>query len=139
MIKWSYDPRYCLSVDNNDASPGVKMQLWTCAGGSGQYFDLPPAWQLGYVRLHMNSAYCLVVDSNADYNGARTQVWSPCNQNNQQWSIVAKGSNPQEYSFHWAVGGKCLVVDGNRAFNGAKVNIWDCNSVPTQYKTWLVA
>lgn len=136
MIKWRYNQNYCLSVDNNHAQPGAKMQLWTCADGSGQYFDLPPVEQHDYVRLHMNPAYCLVVDGNTNSNGAHTSVWTPCNQYEQQWTLAPHGSN--EFAFQWALGGKCLVVDGNKAFNGAKVNIWDCASVQSEYKTWVV-
>jgi hypothetical protein len=135
MIKWAHDQNFCLSVVDNRAAHGVKMQLWNCVGASGQYFTAPG--QLSYLKLNMNPYFCVVVDNNANHNGAKAQVWGPCDQWNQKWSLGGDGYHGQ-HTIEWSVGGKCLVVDGNRAFNGAKVQIWDCNSVEPQYRTWVV-
>jgi len=137
MIKWVHDPSFCLSVDNNNANNGVKMQLWKCAGGAGQYFNAPAPHHTDYLKLHMNSYFCVVVDNNANYNGAQAQVWGPCTQWNQKWRLGGDGYDGM-HSIEWTTGGKCLVVDGNRAYNGARVQIWDCHSVQQNYRDWFV-
>merc|ERR1740138_551457 len=136
MIKWGHDQSFCLSVDNNNAARSVKMQLWSCAGSAGQYFNVPGR-QLDYLKLDMNPSFCVVVDNNANHNGAQAQVWGPCDQWNQKWRLGDAGNHGQ-HSIEWSVGGKCLVVEGNRAYNGAKVQIWDCNSVAGPYRSWVV-
>merc|ERR1711988_2013816 len=44
-FRWAFDRSYCMSVVDNVFQNGQKMQLWGCAGGSGQYFDYSvPHW-----------------------------------------------------------------------------------------------
>jgi len=130
-FRWSFDDSYCMSVDDNKFQNGQKMQLWTCAGGSGQYFRHS---QNLLLQVAASPEFCVVIDGNNNYNGARIQLWK-CDANNraQQWFVNSK--SPTSFIRNVAFPDKCLVVDSNKGAQGQRLQLWSCDG-DEQYKMW---
>jgi len=126
-----------MSVTDNVFQNGQKLQLWECAGGSGQYFDFNNNGGESLLKLSAAPEYCVVIDGNANVNGANIQLWQcdPLLQE-QQWIPVACGMQcPYDTFRNAAFQDKCIVVDGNEAKNGARIQLWSCDG-DADYKTW---
>ncbi|OKI17685.1 ricin-type beta-trefoil lectin domain protein [Streptomyces sp. CB03911] len=113
----------CIDVPKGSTSPGVRLTIWDCNGGSGQVFTRTADKQLtvyeGAARL------CLATEGGRTVAGTRV-VTAPCNAGTgQQWAfgagtITAVGS------------GLCLDVDGARTDKGAPLQLWQCNGGSNQ-------
>jgi len=116
-----------MSVVDNVFQNAQKMQLWECAGGSGQYFDYS---QYGLLKVAEYPEYCVVINNNDNYDGAFIQLWE-CDGSvqAQQWYVSYGKLVNAAYT------DKCLVVDANRGENGQHLQLWSCNG-DEQYKTW---
>merc|ERR1712014_502392 len=115
QIQYNADTAYCLSVDNNNIADGANMQLWKCAGGGGQYFDVNPyeAQAAIVVSGTVDYPFCVVVDSNEGHDGQNIQLWS-CDFSTPQSWILESVHGSWTYQIRWAENPKyCLVVDGN--------------------------
>eukprot|EP00931_Biecheleriopsis_adriatica_P031065 TRINITY_DN18251_c0_g1_i1.p1 TRINITY_DN18251_c0_g1~~TRINITY_DN18251_c0_g1_i1.p1 ORF type:complete len:219 (-),score=35.25 TRINITY_DN18251_c0_g1_i1:290-946(-) len=137
-IKWMYDPSYCLSTDGNHKGNGVHLQMWKCAGSSGQLWDMDSDGGSTRIRLHADPSYCVSVDGNHFRNGAKMQLWK-CHdeERNQAFDNWAQDRclgcgrlSPQPTNMNM-----CMVIDNNRAYNGAKVQMWHCAGEDT-YQSW---
>jgi hypothetical protein len=139
MLQWSSDAKYCMSVVDNDFKNGQKMQLWECAGGSGQYFEFEGSnsGQASLLKLSAAPNYCVVIDGNADSNGASIQLWQcdPAVQA-QQWKRQGCGMQcPFTTLRNAAFPDKCMVVDSNKGYNGNRIQLWSCDR-DERYKMW---
>merc|ERR1711988_508855 len=132
-FRWMFDQSYCMSVVDNVFQNGQKMQLWECAGGSGQYFDYSPYHHSmpALLKVAEYPEYCVVINNNDNYDGAFIQLWE-CDDavQAQQWYV-----DPSGKIVNAAYTDKCLVVDSNRGANGQHLQLWSCNG-DEQYKTW---
>jgi len=145
-LQWAHDSSFCMSVVDNEFQNGQKMQLWECAGGSGQHFDFNNNGENTLLKLSAAPEYCVVIDGNADVNGADIQLWH-CDSlvEEQQWTPQHCGmqcpygnvANPSELTTlrNAAFPDKCIVVDGNVAKNGARIQLWSCDG-DADYKMW---
>merc|ERR1711988_947843 len=132
-FRWMFDQSYCMSVVDNVFQNGQKMQLWECAGGSGQYFDYSPYHHSmpALLKVAEYPEYCVVINNNDNYDGAAIQLWE-CDGSvqAQQWYV-----DPSGKIVNAAYTDKCLVVDSNRGQNGQHLQLWSCSG-DEQYKTW---
>ena len=103
------------SYTANVASTGAVMLKISPSGGSS--FN-PSAY---YKLVNVNSGKALDVVGASTANGAYIDQWTDSGANNQQWSIIAVGSN---YKLISRNSGKALDVVGASTANGALVDQW---------------
>jgi len=137
QLRWTHDRKFCMSADGNAFKNGNKMQLWTCAGGMGQYFNYNPNAETTLLRSSAAPAFCVVIDGDQNFNGAKVQLWA-CNPQDkaQRWTLDRDGfQNALIRSA--AYPSKCLVVNLNSGWDGNKLQIWDCHG-NSQFKQWTL-
>jgi len=133
---WLFDSSYCMSVDDNSFKNGQKMQLWKCAGSTGQYFDYSPFHHSfpALLKVAASPEFCVVIDGNKNQNGASIQLWK-CDDNVQAQKWWLDSCDTGCRFVNAAFTDKCLVVDSNKGANGQRLQLWSCDG-SEQYKTW---
>lgn len=110
----------CLDDFGNSATPGAKVDSWSCNGSSAQHWTVMPDRTLRIMGL------CLDVAAGGTANGTTVGLWTCTGGTNQQWTSGANGS------LIGAQSGKCLDVPGSSTTDGVQVIVWDCSGAANQ-------
>ena len=117
---------YCIDINNNDVSNGVKLVLGTCDSSSSQ------SWWLnddGSISSSLDSNKCIGVEGSvyAHYTPIEIQ---DCDSGNpaQQWNYLADGTIQ-------SVGDPSYCFDGNGL--NSVVYLWHCDGTSDQYWTYV--
>jgi poly(hydroxyalkanoate) depolymerase family esterase len=111
----------CLDVPNASTANGTQVQLFDCAGGSGQRWTYTSGKQL---TVYGNK--CLDASGHGTSNGTAVIIWDCHSQSNQQWNLNADGTVTGVQS------GLCLDANGAGTTNGTKIILWSCNGGSNQ-------
>ncbi|WP_199230744.1 glycosyl hydrolase [Promicromonospora sp. AC04] len=117
----------CVDVAASGTANGTVVQLYTCAPGVAQTWEVRPD---GTIR-NPNSNRCLDVAGGGTANGTQVQLWDCNGTGAQQWvysSMTQSLRNPQA--------SRCLDVTGGSTANGTRLQIWDCNGRANQ--RWIL-
>ncbi|MEV5710890.1 RICIN domain-containing protein [Actinoallomurus sp. NPDC052274] len=115
----------CLDVPNATRTNGTQLQIFDCAGGTGQI------WASSGGRLTVyNGAKCLDAYDNQTTAGTKVEIWDCNGGANQQWQVNSNGTITGVQS------GLCLDVTGAGTANGTPVELWPCNEGSNQ--RWTV-
>jgi alpha-galactosidase len=116
----------CLDVAGGSTTPGAKVQIWDCAGGTNQAWTPTAA---GELRVY-GGTMCLDAYNNQTSAGTQAELWSCNGGTNQKWNLNPDGSVTGVQS------GLCLDVTGGNVaggnVNGVQVEIWTCNGGANQ-------
>ncbi|HXP18644.1 MAG TPA: arabinofuranosidase catalytic domain-containing protein [Streptosporangiaceae bacterium] len=111
---------HCADNNNGSATPGNKVQMWTCDGNAAAQ-----NWTVAANGTIQIDGGCLDITGASFSNGTLIEWW-PCNGgSNQQWQAV-KGQlvNPAS--------GKCLDDPAFNTANGTQLILWACNGGSNQ-------
>jgi hypothetical protein len=111
----------CLDVPNAATTNGTQVQLYDCAGGSGQRWTSTSSKQL---QVYGNK--CLDAYAKGTTNGTAAVIWDCNGGTNQQWNVNANGTITSAQS------GLCLDATGAATANGTKIVLWTCNNGTNQ-------
>ncbi len=109
-------------VDNNNASatPGNKVQMWTCDGNTGAQ-----NWTVASNGTLQIDGGCLDITNASSANGTLIEWWTCNGGANQQWQAVnGQLVNPAS--------GKCLDDPASNTTNGTQLILWTCNGGSNQ-------
>ncbi len=113
-------------VDNNNAAatPGNKIQMWTCDGNTAAQ-----NWTVASNGTLQIDGGCMDITGAATANGTLIEWWTCNGGANQQW-VAESGElvNPAS--------GKCLDDPGFNTTNGTQLVLWTCNGGTNQH--WSV-
>ncbi|WP_406471555.1 glycoside hydrolase family 27 protein [Streptomyces sp. NBC_01615] len=116
----------CLDANGAQTTPGTKIEIWDCGGGSNQAVTLTAA---GELRLY-GGTQCLDAYDNGTTSGTKVQLWTCNGGTNQQWRFNGNGTITGTQS------GLCLDVTGGDKpagnVNGTQVELWTCNGGANQ-------
>ena len=73
----------CLDADNNQTSPGTKVQIWPCTNGADQQWALNASGTITGVQ----SGLCLDVTGASTADGALAELWTCNGGSNQDWQL----------------------------------------------------
>ncbi|HEY6501151.1 MAG TPA: ricin-type beta-trefoil lectin domain protein [Streptosporangiaceae bacterium] len=114
------DTADCVDVAGGSASPGTKVEMWTC--------DSDPAaqtWTMNSNGTVGINGQCLDVTGASTADGALIEEWTCNGGANQQWLAVnGELVNP--------VSGKCLDDPGFNTTGGTQLDLWTCNGGSNQ-------
>lgn len=113
-------PSDCVDNNNASATPGNKVQMWTCNG-----YAAAQNWTVASNGTVQIDGGCLDI-TGANYSNGTLIEWWTCNGGaNQQWTAV-KGQlvNPAS--------GKCLDDPGSNKTPGTQLILWTCNGGSNQ-------
>ena len=114
------DTAECVDVNGGSATPGTKVQMWTCNNGpTSQQWTLESNGTLGI------NGQCMDITGASTANGALIEEWTCTGGANQQW-IAVNGElvNPAS--------GKCLDDPGFNTAQGTQLDLWTCNGGSNQ-------
>jgi alpha-galactosidase len=77
-----YSGSKCLDAVNNQTTPGTKVQIWACNGGSNQEWTFNSNGTVTGVQ----SGLCLDVTAAATADGGVLELWTCNGGSNQQWT-----------------------------------------------------
>ena len=128
----------CAAVSGGSQTVGAQVVQLACNGSASRTFALRRLSGDVYTLTAGHTGQCLSVDSDSSSNG-RTIVQSPCKgAPNQQWLLVATGSNyllkPKTTGSN---GTKCLDLTASSLDSGAALLQWTCHNLPNQQ--WRLA
>ncbi|MDG4785250.1 ricin-type beta-trefoil lectin domain protein [Micromonospora sp. WMMD1102] len=112
----------CLDVTGNGTANKTLVQLYTCAGTTGQRWQPGPNGSL----VNPSSGRCLDAPTPLG-NGAQLYIHDCHGGQNQDWRLDGSGIGLVRSMF----AGKCLDNDRGVLANGNRVQIWDCNGGDT--------
>jgi alpha-galactosidase len=116
----------CLDAYDGQTTPGTKIEIWDCGGGTNQAVTLTAA---GELRLY-GGTQCLDVNGSGTTAGTKVQLWTCTGGANQQWRFNGNGTITGTQS------GLCLdVTGGDHAsgnVNGTALELWTCNGGANQ-------
>jgi hypothetical protein len=114
------DTADCVDVAGGSASPGTKVEMWTC--------DSDPAaqtWTMNSNGTVGINGQCLDVTGASTADGALIEEWTCNGGANQQWLAVnGELVNP--------VSGKCLDDPAFNTTGGTQLDLWTCNGGSNQ-------
>jgi Glycosyl hydrolase family 59/Ricin-type beta-trefoil lectin domain/Concanavalin A-like lectin/glucanases superfamily len=114
------DTADCVDVTGGSASPGTKVEMWTC--------DSNPAaqtWTMNSNGTVGINGQCLDVTGASTADGALIEEWTCNGGTNQQWLAVnGELVNP--------VSGKCLDDPAFNTTGGTQLDLWTCNGGSNQ-------
>ncbi|HET9169907.1 MAG TPA: ricin-type beta-trefoil lectin domain protein [Actinospica sp.] len=117
----------CLDVPNASTTPGTQVQIWDCAGGSGQTWTSTSS---GALTVYSGSTQlCLDASGGQTSPGTKVETWTCNGQTNQQWTLNSNGTITGVQS------GLCLDVTGASTADGALAELWTCNGGSNQQWT----
>jgi hypothetical protein len=142
----------CLDAENAADNPntnGDKVQIWSCNGGSQQFWQFVTVGSENGQTVYKIENYFgnhLVLDAENDQydnpwsNGDKIQLWTWNGGCQQQWQIIDVGldeqSGNQSYGIQSLCSGKVVDAEndafGNPKTNGDYVQLWDWNSTWNQ-------
>ena len=116
----------CFDVNGQSTTPGAKVDIWDCDGGSNQDWTFTAAGELrGY-----DGTICLDANNGSTSNGTKLIIWNCHGGQNQQWRLNPDGSIGGVQS------GKCVDVTGGDKpegnVNGTQLELYDCNDDANQ-------
>jgi alpha-galactosidase len=116
----------CLDVNGGSTTPGAKVDIWDCDGGSNQEWTPTTA---GELRVY-GGADCLDAYDNQTTAGTKVELWTCNGGANQQWRLNPDGTITGTQS------GLCLDVTGGDQtsgnVNGVAAELWTCNGGANQ-------
>jgi alpha-galactosidase len=116
----------CLDAYNGETTPGTKIEIWDCGGGTNQAVTITAA---GELRLY-GGTQCLDAYNNQTSNGTKVQLYGCNGGANQKWSVNPNGTITGTQS------GLCLDVTGGDQpagnVNGTALELWSCNGGANQ-------
>ena len=77
-----YSGSECLDAYNNETTPGTKVQIWPCNGGTNQQWNINSNGTITGVQ----SGLCLDVTGASTADGAAVELWTCNGGSNQQWT-----------------------------------------------------
>ncbi|GIG63529.1 glycoside hydrolase [Longispora fulva] len=107
----------CLDVTNASQSPGTRVELWDCNGGTNQ--DWAPT-AAGELRVYGD--LCLDVFDQRTTAGAPIGIWGCNGGDNQKWTLNADGTIVGVQS------GLCLSANKAGTANGTPVTLGTCTA-----------
>lgn len=114
----------CVDINGNLTTPGTKVDIWDCDGGSNQSWTFTSAGELKANGL------CLDADGGATAAGTKLIVWTCHGGTNQQFKLNVDGSIRGTQS------GLCVDVTGGDKpaynVNGTQLELWGCNDDANQ-------
>ncbi|GAA1403812.1 RICIN domain-containing protein [Catellatospora coxensis] len=114
----------CVDVPNASSANGTQVQLWDCAGGTGQRWTYTAGKQL---TVYGNK--CLDATGQGTANGTRLVIWDCNGQANQQWNVNSNGTITGVQS------NLCVDASGNGTANGTLLHLWGCHGGTNQQWT----
>ncbi|MEU8001917.1 RICIN domain-containing protein [Catellatospora sp. NPDC049111] len=114
----------CVDVPNASSANGTQVQLWDCAGGTGQRWTYTAGKQL---TVYGNK--CLDATGQGTTNGTRLVIWDCNGQANQQWNVNSNGTITGVQS------NLCVDASGNATGNGTLLHLWGCHGGTNQQWT----
>jgi poly(hydroxyalkanoate) depolymerase family esterase len=119
----------CLDVPGQSGTPGTRLRIWDCGGGTNQIWTHTAAGDL--TVYSGDSRRCLDAEGGRTVAGTAVIIWSCHGGANQKWTLNADGSVTGTQS------GLCLEVTGASTANGALARLWTCNGQSNQ--RWALA
>ena len=107
----------CLDVNGGSTTPGAKVEIWDCNGGSNQEWTPTAA---GELRVY-GGTQCLDATGGSTSAGTKVELWTCNGGDGQKWKVNPDGTITGVQS------GLCLDVTGGNTTNGTQTEIWNCN------------
>jgi Ricin-type beta-trefoil lectin domain-like len=129
-------PGKCLDDTNWSRSPGTRLQLWACTGGSNQLWDQVSAgsdWGgATYIYKNVYSGLCVDVLGDSSTPGTSAVQWY-CNANDKAEKMYEDWQN-WIWGFYMINDGtnNCLDDWYANASNGARADFYPCNGTVAQ-------
>ncbi|NBH04689.1 ricin-type beta-trefoil lectin domain protein [Amycolatopsis sp. SID8362] len=112
----------CIDINGNVTTPGTKVDIWDCDGGTNQSWTFTSAGELKANGL------CLDADGGSSTAGTKLIVWTCHGGANQKFKLNPDGSITQA--------GLCVDVTGGDKpagnVNGVQLELWGCNDDANQ-------
>ncbi|RSD23855.1 glycoside hydrolase family 27 protein [Amycolatopsis eburnea] len=112
----------CIDINGNVTTPGTKVDIWDCDGGTNQSWTFTGAGELKANGL------CLDADGGSSAAGTKLIVWTCHGGANQKFKLNPDGSITQA--------GLCVDVTGGDKpagnVNGVQLELWGCNDDANQ-------
>jgi poly(hydroxyalkanoate) depolymerase family esterase len=112
----------CLDVPGQSTTPGTRLQIWDCHGGTNQQWTRTAAGELAVYSG--DTRRCL--DAPGSGAGTAAVIASCTGSGSQRWNVDAGGTITAVHS------GLCLDVNGGATANGTAVITWTCGGQPNQ-------
>jgi alpha-galactosidase len=116
----------CIDVYGGNTTPGTKIEIWDCHGGSNQEWTPTAA---GELRVY-GGTQCLDAYNNQTAPGTAVELWGCNGGANQQFRLNPDGTITGTQS------GLCLDVTGGNVpagnVNGTAIELWTCNGGANQ-------
>ena len=110
----------CVDNNNGSATPGNKVQMWTCDGNTAAQ-----NWTVASNGTLQIDGGCMDITGAKTANGTLIEWWTCNGGANQQWQAVnGQLVNPSS--------GKCLDDPGFNTTNGTQLVLWTCNGGSNQ-------
>jgi poly(hydroxyalkanoate) depolymerase family esterase len=114
----------CLDVPGQTTTPGTRLQIWDCHGGTNQQWTSTAAGEL--TVYSGSSPRCLDAEGGGTTAGTAAIIWSCHGGANQKWRLGADGSVTGTQS------GLCLEVANSGTANGSAARLWTCTGQSNQ-------
>jgi hypothetical protein len=112
----------CLDVPGQTTSPGTRLQLWDCHGGTNQQWTTTTASEL---TVYTGDAKrCLDAEAGGTAVGTLVIIWNCHGGTNQKWRLNTDGSVTGQQS------NLCLEAPGTA--NGTQPRLATCNGQANQ-------
>ncbi|KOV82953.1 esterase [Nocardia sp. NRRL S-836] len=114
----------CLDVPGQATTPGTRLQIWDCHGGTNQQWTRTTAGELSVYTG--DARRCLDTLGGGGGAGTAAVIASCTGSGTQKWNANTNGTITSVQS------GLCLDVNGAATANGTAVIIWTCAGQPNQ-------
>jgi poly(hydroxyalkanoate) depolymerase family esterase len=114
----------CLDVPSQSATPGTRLQIWDCSGGSNQLWAASTSGEL--TVYSGDQQRCLDAEGAGTGAGTPVIIWSCHGGANQKWRLSTDGTVTGVQS------GLCLEVAGASTANGAPARLSTCDGQGNQ-------
>jgi hypothetical protein len=74
---------FCLDANGAGTSPGTKVIIWPCTGGTNQQWIFNGSGAV----IGAQSGLCLDVSGGSTADGALAELWNCTGGSNQQWTL----------------------------------------------------
>jgi hypothetical protein len=114
----------CLDVNGATTTPGARLQIWDCHGGTNQTWTRTTSGELSVYSG--DSTRCLDADGQGTSPGTKVIIWNCIGQPNQRWQVNSTGTITGVQS------GLCLDVTGAATANGTLIQLATCTGANNQ-------
>jgi hypothetical protein len=119
----------CLDDYQFGTANDTSVDLWSCAGGRNQQFNIVNLGNGYFTLTNVNSGTCLDDYAAGTANGSSVDLWACDGGRNQDWSFVPVGS---DYELVNESSGLCLDDPYFARANGTLTDLWACNGGTNQ-------